>query len=317
MQNTCYYNDGFVKDRINTGDSMKRDLIGYGDHLPKLILPQNAQIAVNFVLNYEEGSEQNVLDGDNESESYLTDLPGVIALKDERHLSAESMFEYGSRAGVWRLLHLFEEYDIPITVFATGMALERNPELTEKLKKSRHEIAGHGYRWINYRTVDIEIEREHIQKTIQIITNLTQKKVTGWYTGRRSENTLPLIVASGLRYDSDSYADDLPYWVQISDRPLLIIPYSLDTNDLRYAMSPGWNTGEDFFQYLKAAFDCLYHEGAKTPKMMTVGIHPRLSGRPGRSEALRSFIEYIKKFDKVWICRRDEIADHWYLNHPS
>lgn len=293
---------------------MQRDLIGYSHYLPQVVWPHNARLALNFALNYEEGAESNVLDGDDCSECYLTDLPGVTALKDERHLSVESLFEYGSRAGIWRLLRLFEEHNIPLTIFATGLALERNLPLAEMLKHTHHEIAGHGYRWINYRTVSESLEREHILKTIEIIQTLCQKKVTGWYTGRRSAHTRPLIVEAGLRYDSDSYADDFPYWVQVSDRPHLIIPYQLDTNDARYAISPGWNTGEDFFQYLKAAFECLYREGLQSPKMMTVGVHARLSGRPGRCEALYRFIEFIKQFDDVWICRREDIANHWYAN---
>lgn len=296
---------------------MKRDFVGYGDSLPRVVWPQNAQIAINFVLNYEEGSESNVLDGDPESESYLTDLPGIVPFKGERHFSAESLFEYGSRAGIWRLLHLFDDYNIPITVFATGLALERNPALVQKLKQSSHEIAGHGYRWINYYTLSKELEREHIQKTIHLIQDLTQKKVTGWYTGRRSSNTRKLIVEAGLRYDSDSYADDLPYWVEVSDQNHLIIPYNLDSNDARYAITPGWNTGEDFLQYLKATFDCLYREGELNPKIMTIGLHARLSGRPGRCNALRCFFDYIKQFDKLWICRREEIADHWYRYHSK
>lgn len=276
------------------------------------ILPNQTRIAINFVLNYEEGAESNILNGDTHSEDYLTDLPGAKALEGARHLGVESMFEYGSRVGVWRLLDLFADYNIPLTIFATGMALERNLELAKYLKQSPHEIAGHGYRWINYHMISPDIEREHIKKTITIIENLTQKKVSGWYAGRRSENTRALIVKEGLRYDSDSYADDMPYWMKVEDRNHLIIPYSLDTNDFRYAASPGWNNGEQFFQYLKDTFDCLYREGEKHPKMMTVGLHARLSGRPGRCEALRRFIDYVKLFDKVWICRREEIADLCY-----
>jgi allantoinase len=294
---------------------MQRDLTGYSRNLPKVVWPKNARLALNFVLNYEEGSESNVLDGDDHSEGYLTDLPGAVALKGERNLSVESLFEYGSRAGIWRLLHLFDEFSIPLTIFATGLALERNPEVAEILKQSDHEIAGHGYRWIDYRNVSESFELEHIRKTIEIIQTLTQKKVVGWYTGRRSVHTRQLIVDAGLRYDSESYADDLPYWVQVSGQKHLIIPYQLDTNDARYAVSPGWNTGEDFFQYLKAAFECLYREGAHFPKMMTVGIHPRLSGRPGRCEALYRFINFIKQFDDVWICRREDIANHWHISH--
>lgn len=296
---------------------MQRDLIGYGNSLPQVVWPKNAQIAINFVLNYEEGSESNVLDGDNESESYLTDWPALVALKNERHLSAESLFEYGSRAGIWRILNLFDSYNISITIFTTGLALERNPPLAEKLKHSQHEIAGHGYRWINYFKVDENLEREHIQKTIQIVQELTQKKIIGWYTGRRSKSTRKLIVEAGLKYDSESYSDDLPYWIHESEHTHLIIPYSLDTNDARYATCPGWNNGEQFLQHLKATFDCLYREGAEHPKMMTIGIHGRLSGRPGRCEALRNFINYIQEFDKVWISRRQDIAEHWYRFHSK
>lgn len=295
---------------------MQRDLIGYGRHVPQVNWPQNAQLAISFVLNYEEGSERNVLDGDDQSENYLADWPGLTALKNERHLSSESLFEYGSRTGIWRLLFLFEKHQIPLTIFTTGLALERNLELAEKLKHGPHEIAGHGYRWINYSQVDESIEREHIQKTLLIIKSLTHKDVVGWYTGRRSMHTRQLIVEAGLRYDSDSYADDLPYWMDVSGKKHLIIPYSLDTNDARYATSPGWNTGEDFFQYLKDAFDYLYQEGEDHPKMMTIGMHARLSGRPGRCGALARFIDYIKQFHKVWICRREEIANHWY-RHDS
>ncbi len=286
---------------------MERDFIGYGERPPKGMWP--ARIAVNFVLNYEEGAEECVLDGDAQSEAFLVDLPGVTAITG-RHLNAESLYEYGSRAGVWRILRLFDEYQIPITLFATGLALERNGELALKLKESRHEIAGHGYRWIDYHSVGEAIEREHILKTIGIVRNLG-KEMKGWYTGRISPNTRKLVVEAGLKYDSDSYADDLPYWVNVGERKHLIIPYSLDTNDFRYATSPGWCNGGNFLQYLKASFDCLYREGGK---MMSIGLHCRLSGRPGRIEALRGFIEYIKSFDEVWICRREEIADLWYLD---
>lgn len=294
------------------GGSEMRDLIGYGNCLPKVVWPKNARLAVNFVLNYEEGSERNVLDGDEQSESYLADWPGLAPLKGERHLSAESLFEYGSRAGIWRLLSLFERYRLPLTLFTTGLALERNPALAAKLKEGPHEVAGHGYRWINYHEIDEALEREHITKTLWIIRSLTQKNVAGWYTGRRSRQTRKLIIEAGLRYDSESYADDLPYWESLEGKKHLVIPYALDTNDARYATSPGWNTGEDFFSYLKDAFDYLYQEGLACPKMMTVGLHARLSGRPGRCAALARFIDYILSFDRIWICRREDVAAHWY-----
>lgn len=295
---------------------MQRDFIGYASHLPKVAWPKGARVAVSFVLNYEEGAEQNILDGDIGSESYLTDFPGMTSLKEERSFLAESLFEYGSRAGVWRLLHLFDEFSLPITLFATGLALERNLPLAEYLKHSPHEIVGHGYRWINYRNIDEPTEREHIHKTLHTIETLTHKKVYGWYTGRRGVNTRNIIVSAGLRYDSESYCDDLPYWVEVSGKKHLIIPYSLETNDARYALSPGWNTGEDCFNTLKGAFDQLYCEGNEFPKMMSIGLHARFSGRPARCDALRRFIEYMKQYDQVWICTRNEIADHWYRYHP-
>lgn len=294
---------------------MERDFVGYGPHTAHVVWPNKARIALNFVINYEEGAESNILDGDEQSESYLTDLPGVIPLKGQRNLSAESLFQYGSRAGIWRLLSLFDKENIPITLFATGLALERNPPLVDRLKQSQYEIAGHGYRWINYREVTEAIEREHIQKTIEYIRTQCNRPVHGWYTGRRSQNTRRLICEAGLKYDSDSYADDLPYWTNVNERKHLIIPYQLDTNDARYAMYPGWTSGIDFYEYLKASFDNLYREGEQFPKMMSVGLHPRLSGRPGRCEALSRFIHYIKTFDQVWVCRREEIAQHWYENH--
>lgn len=290
---------------------MQRDLVGYGEITPKKLWPQGARVIINFVINYEEGSERSILEGDETSENYLTDLPGVEAFKG-RHFSVESLFEYGSRAGVWRLLRLFEQYKFPVTVFSTGMALERNLDLADKLKKSNHEVAGHGYRWINYRTVPKEVEKEHIEKTIATLESLTKKKVTGWYTGRKSDNTRNLIVDAGLRYDSDSYADDLPYWVVVGEQPLLIIPYALDTNDMRYVTSPGFCSGDDFFKYLRSTFDELYLEGDKAPKLMTIGLHPRISGHPGRCHALRRFIEYILEYEQIWVCKRDEIADYWY-----
>lgn len=286
--------------------------MGYGPSIPKIVWPNKARLALNFVLNYEEGAESCVLEGDAFSEHYLTDLPLSAPLKGERHLSVESLFEYGSRRGVWRLLELFEAHSIPLTVFATGMALEKNLPLAKTLKKSAHEVAGHGYRWIDYREVPEAVEREHIQKTLNIIQTLCGKKATGWYTGRRSKNTRALIVEAGLKYDSESYADDLPYWVEVKGKEHLVIPYQLDTNDARYVMSPGWTSGNDYFEYLKASFECLYREGSTFPKMMTVGVHARLSGRPGRAEALHRFIQFIKQFDDIWICKREEIAHELY-----
>lgn len=292
-----------------------RDLIGYGEKPPIVHWPKHARLAINFILNYEEGAEMNVLNGDLQSENYLVDIPQVTSLVGQRHLSAESMFEYGSRVGIWRLLELFTEYKISLTIFAVGLALERNMPLARNLQLSTHEIAGHGYRWINYRDIAKNEEQIHIDKTMAILHKITGKNITGWYTGRCSQNTRELIVAAGLTYDSDSYADDLPYWVIVANKPHLIIPYSLETNDFRFSTCPGWNSCEDYYQNLKAAFDCLYREGKQHPKLLTIGIHPRLSGRPGRCEALRRFIEYIDKFNDIWICRREEIATFWYQHY--
>lgn len=296
---------------------MHRDFVGYGNCLPQVAWPKKARVAVSFVLNYEEGSESNILDGDRFSEGYLHDLPGVLPLENARHLSVESLFEYGSRAGIWRLLDLFEQYRIPVTIFATGQALERNPALIQALKNSSHEIAGHGYRWINYQDVSPEVEKEHIVKTLTLIKTLTGKQVKGWYASRKSPNTRQLLVEAGLQYDSDSYADDLPYWIKVADKNHLIIPYALDTNDLKYTTSPGWSSGHDFLTYLKNTFNTLYREGASHPKMMSIGLHPRLSGRPGRCEVLKQFIEYIQGHLQVWICRREEIAHHWMTNQAE
>lgn len=295
---------------------MDRDFIGYGGNPPKVKWPKNAQIAINFALNYEEGSERNILDGDDESESYLTDIPGLIPLKNQRHLSSESIFEYGSREGIWRLLNLFDRFNLPMTIFTTGLALERNPVFAEKLKNSDYEVAGHGYRWIDYKQVDEKTEKEHIEKTIKIIQSMTGKTPLGWYTGRRSINTRKLVFEANLLYDSDSYAGDLPYYEKINQKPHLIIPYSLDTNDFRYATPQGFVTGDDFFSYLKNSLDFLLEEGKHFPKMMTIALHPRLSGRPGRALALKKFIEYTISFERVWIAKRDEIANFWLKNYP-
>ncbi|OJU81059.1 MAG: hypothetical protein BGO10_00590 [Chlamydia sp. 32-24] len=288
-----------------------RDFIGYKGSFPKDCWPDKAKIAVNFVINYEEGSERNILDGDAQSEEYLSDWPLLTALKEKRSLSSESLFEYGSRAGIWRLLGLFDEYSLPLTIFTTGLSLERNEPLADKFKNSEYEIAGHGYRWINYADMPESQEREEIDKTIDSIEKLTNKKIYGWYTGRKSKHTRKIIIDLGLLYDSESYADDLPYWMQENGKKHLIIPYTLDTNDARYTTSPGWSNGEAFFQHLKMTFDCLYREGKTFPKMMTVALHARLSGKPGRCEAIRNFIEYITSKELVWICTREQIAKHW------
>lgn len=295
---------------------MQRDFIGYGSQKPSFAWPNNARIAVNFVINYEEGSERNILEGDDEAETLFVDIPGIKTIRGKRHFSSESMFEYGSRCGIWRLLSLFDENNIPTTLFAVGQALERNPPLCEYLQSSKHEVAGHGYRWIDYRTVSVDEEKQHILNTIEIIETKANKKVSGWYTGRCSENTRKIITELGLLYDSQSYADDLPYWVHIEKKPLLIIPYTLDNNDIRYCSSPGWGSPDEAFNYLKYAFDCLYREGVHFPKIMTIALHPRISGRPARAEALRSFINYIST-KEVWRCTRQDIAEFWRQSFPE
>lgn len=293
-----------------------RDIIGYSTTLPTTRWPQDAKIAINFVVNYEEGSEANVLDGDEASESYLAEIAGLTSAIGTRNFFTESIFEYGSRAGIWRLLNIFADFDLPISIFATGLALERNPDLANVLAQKKHEIVGHGYRWINYANVSKEDERKDILRTLDGIEACTGKRPIGWYTGRCSKNTRSLVVEAGLLYDSDNYSDDLPFWTLIEERPHLIVPYTFDNNDAKFSMSPGWMSGDDFFRYLCAGFDCLYREGEHFPKMMTIALHGHLCGRPGRAESIRRFIEYIHKYQNVWICTRGEIAEYWLKNHP-
>ncbi|MDF0606324.1 allantoinase PuuE [Neisseriaceae bacterium TC5R-5] len=298
-----------------------RDLIGYGRDLPDANWPEQARIAVQFVLNYEEGGENCVLHGDAGSEQFLSEIIGAAAYPD-RHLSMESIYEYGSRAGVWRILREFERRQLPLTVFGIGMALERHPELASALVELGHEIAGHGYRWIHYQNTSEEIEREHMQRCVEIITKITGRHPAGWYTGRDSPNTLRLVADDGgFLYDSDYYGDDLPFWTAVTrsdgtTRPQLIVPYTLDTNDMRFATPQGFNTGDHFFSYLKDAFDVLYAEGADKPRMLSVGMHCRLLGRPGRFAGLQRFLDYIQQHQQVWICRRVDIARHWHEQHP-
>ncbi|NYT58523.1 allantoinase PuuE [Alcaligenaceae bacterium] len=298
-----------------------RDMIGYGRNPPHADWPGQARIAVQFVLNYEEGGENCVLHGDAGSEQFLSEIIGAAAYP-ERHLSMESIYEYGSRAGVWRLLREFEKRRLPLTVFAVGMALERNPEAAQAFVELGHEIACHGYRWIHYQSVPEDIEREHMQRCIAIVTELTGRHPDGWYTGRDSPNTRRLLMETGgFLYDADYYGDDLPFWmpVDMADgtvRQQLIVPYTLDTNDMRFASAQGFNSGEQFFNYLKDTFDVLYAEGEHSPKMMSVGLHCRLAGRPGRYAALQRFLDYIQQHDHVWIPTRAAIAGHWARRHP-
>ena len=294
-----------------------RDMIGYGRQTPDPQWPGNARIAVQFVVNYEEGSENCILHGDKASEAFLSEIVGAPALEGVRHMNMESIYEYGSRAGFWRLHRLFTGRGIPVTVFGVAMALERNPDAVAGMLEADWEIASHGYRWIDYQYISEAEEREHLAHAIEIHTRVTGSRPLGWYTGRTSPDTRQLVLEDGgFLYDTDSYADDLPYWVEgLNDKPHLVIPYTLDANDMRFATNQGFNSGDQFFTYLKDTFDTLYAEGETAPKMMSVGLHCRLAGRPGRAAALARFLDYVQSQDRVWICRRLDIARHWHEHH--
>lgn len=301
-------------------DAMVRDLHGYGRRRPLAAWPGAARVAVSFVLNYEEGGERNVLDGDAHAENYL--VPEVVGLPPiaGRSRIVEDLFEYGSRAGFWRVLRLFEERGLHFTSWAVGLALKRNPDAGRAMAEAGHEVASHSWRWTDYSGMPEDEERGHIRQTVATIRDICGAPPLGWYTGRYSPNTRRLVMEeTETLYDSDAdaYNDDLPYWVQVAGKPRLIIPYALDTNDFKFAFSPGWMSGEDFFTYLKAAFDQLHREGEREPKMMSVGLHGRLVGRPGRANALARFMDYVQRHDTVWVCRRVEIARHWMQAHPN
>ncbi len=296
-------------------DFYPRDLIGYGRRPPHPQWPNQARIALQFVINYEEGGETCILHGDNVSETFLSEIIGAEPVKGMRHMNMESMYEYGSRAGFWRLHRMFTERAIPVTIYGVAMALARNPEAVEAMKEADWEIASHGYRWIDYQYLPESVEREHLQKAIAIHTQVTGSRPLGWYTGRTSANSRKLVVEEGgFLYDSDSYSDDLPYWVyEQPSKPHLVIPYTLDNNDMRFATAQGFNSGDQFFAYLRDAFDVLYAEGETAPKMMSVGLHCRLAGRPGRAAALARFLDYVQSHEQVWLCRRIDIAHHWHM----
>jgi len=299
-----------------------RDLVGYGRNPPHARWPGQARIAVQFVLNYEEGGENSVLHGDAGSEQFLSEIIGAAAYPD-RHLSMESIYEYGSRVGVWRILREFERRGWPLTVFGVSMALQRHPELTQALGELGHEIACHGWRWIHYQQMDEATEREHLRIGMQIIESMTGQRPLGWYTGRDSPNTRRLVADhGGFLYDSDYYGDDLPFWTRVrrsdgTEVDHLVVPYTLDANDMRFGTPQGFNTGEQFFQYLADTFDVLYAEGEEAPKMMSIGMHCRLLGRPGRLRALQRFMDHIARHDRGWVCRRVDIARHWIEHHPA
>jgi putative urate catabolism protein len=308
-----------------SNDRYPRDLIGYGRKPPHPRWPNAARIAVQFVLNHEEGAENNVLHGDAASETFLSEIIGAQPFA-MRHLSMESLYEYGSRAGLWRVLRAFESRRLPLTIFAAAMALQRHPQACAAFRELGHEIACHGLRWISYQQVDEATERAHLIEAVAIMREITGAAPLGWYTGRDSPNTRRLLVEhGGFVYDADSYADDLPYWTQVqttagSTVPHLVVPYTLDTNDMRFATAQGFNSGTQFFDYLKDAFDTLYKEGdpqgLDAPKMLSIGLHSRIVGRPARIAALERFLEYVLTHERVWICRRIDIARHWMVTHP-
>ncbi|TBU75594.1 allantoinase PuuE [Phytopseudomonas daroniae] len=297
-----------------------RDLIGYGDTPPHPHWPGDASIALSFVLNYEEGGERCILHGDGESEAFLSEMVAAQPLPGARHMSMESLYEYGSRAGLWRLLRLFREQRIPLTIFAVAMAAQRHPEAIKAMVADGHEICSHGLRWINYQDMPEAEERAHMAEAIRILTEISGERPQGWYTGRTGPNTRRLVMEEGgFLYDSDTYDDDLPYWEKNTPngQPHLVIPYTLDTNDMRFTQVQGFNSGDDFFTYLKDAFDVLYAEGeAGAPKMLSIGMHCRLLGRPARLAALQRFIAYVQGHQRVWFARRIDIARHWQTVHP-
>jgi allantoinase len=294
-----------------------RDMIGYGSNSLKVVWPNNARLAVQIVLNYEEGAENCVLNGDKNSEIFLSEIIGAKPING-RHINMESLYEYGSRAGFWRLHKLFQEKKIPITVFGVGMALEKNPDICKAIKDAGYEVASHGWRWIDYQNIKKPEEKKHMQLAIQAHKKIFGERPNGWYTGRCSPNTRDLVMEDGgFLYDSDSYNDDLPYWETRGKKKQLIIPYTLDNNDMRFVTNQGFNTGDHFFTYLKDSFDTLYEEGKTSPKMMSVGLHCRIIGKPGRIQSLKKFLDYILKHEDVWLCKRIEVAKHWIKNYSN
>lgn len=292
-----------------------RDLCGYGQHPPDADWPHGARTAVQFVINYEEGGENCVLHGDPASEAFLSEIVGAKAIVGQRHMNMESLYEYGSRAGFWRLHRLFTERNMPVTVFAVAMALERNPEVVAAMQAADWEIASHGYRWIDYQFVDEATEREHLRQAIEIHERVTGARPRGWYLGRCSPHSHRIAAEEGdFAYNADSYADDLPYWDYSFDTPQLMVPYTLDANDMRFATPQGFNSGQQFFDYLKDTFDVLHAEGGR---MMSIGLHCRLAGRPGRAAAVARFLDYVASHDNAWVATRLDIADHWRTRHPA
>lgn len=298
-----------------------RDLIGYHGQPPHAQWPNKAKIAVQFVLNYEEGGENHIEHGDAGSEQFLSDIIGAASYPS-KHMSMDSMYEYGARAGFWRIHQEFQKRGLPMTIFGVGMALARHPQIVEAIKNSPYDIVSHGQRWIHYQDMDLETERMYMDQALSVLEALFGKTPIGWYTGRDSPNTRQLLAEfPQIKYDCDYYGDDLPFWTTLNQedgttRPHLIIPYTLESNDMKFCSPGGFNSGEQFFQYLKDAFDVLYAEGETAPKMLSIGMHCRILGRPGRFKALQRFLDYVQSHDRVWICQRNDIAEHWYAHHP-
>ncbi len=298
-----------------TEKNYPRDLCGYGQQVPDASWPNDARLAVQFVINYEEGAENCVLHGDSSSEAFLSEMVGAHPIENQRHMSMESIYEYGARAGFWRLHRLFRERDMPVTVFAVAMALQRNPNVVTAMQAANWEIASHGYRWIDYQNVDEETELEHLQKAIEIHTQMTGERPLGWYLGRCSPRSHRLVAEEGgFLYNADCYSDDLPFWSYEDETPQLMLPYTLDANDMRFATAQGFNSGQQFFEYLKDSFDVLYAEGSR---MMSIGLHCRIAGRPGRAAAVARFLDYVAKHEGAWVTRRIDIAEHWRQHHPA
>ncbi|HEY1723200.1 MAG TPA: allantoinase PuuE [Magnetospirillaceae bacterium] len=294
-----------------------RDMVGYGQHVPNAAWPGGARVAVQFVINYEEGGENNILHGDAASEAFLSEIIGAMPFVGQRHMNMESIYEYGSRAGFWRLHRMFTQRNLPVTVYAVGMAMERHPEIVKAMMDAKWEIATHGWRWINYQDIPEAVEREHLRLAIEVQQRMTGDRPLGAYIGRAGPNSIKIVAEEGgFLYCADCYSDDLPYWNDDYGRPQLMVPYTLDANDMRFATNNGFNAGDQFYAYLRDAFDVLYAEGADAPKMMSIGLHCRLVGRPGRAASLMRFLDHVQKHDKAWVCTRLDIAKHWIAKHP-
>lgn len=303
---------------MTEGRNNARDLVGYADRPPDPKWPGGARIAVQFVLNYEEGSEYSIPDGDELSETYLTEVPGATLGPGKRDLIVESIYEYGSRVGFWRLMRIFADRDIKLTIFGTALALERNPHAARAIREAGHEVCSHGRRWVGFQTMDEAQEREQMRAAVESIARTIGERPYGWYCRYApSVNTRRLVVEEGgFLYDSDAYNDDLPYWTQVAGKNHLVIPYTLDVNDMKFSIAPGFTSPSGYFEYMRDTFDLLYREGKNAPKMMSVGLHARLAGRPGRAAALERFLEHVSQHQDVWVCRRVDIARHWIASHP-